>query len=63
MSTKLILFLHGFDMIYDSIISRLDCNDDIDRLIFFECLSCGWLRMYAPEDENIRLIFADYDGY
>jgi hypothetical protein len=39
-------FLYGFHSIYFAIIFRLDYNDNIDRLAFFEQLNCGWRKMY-----------------
>lgn len=39
-------FLYGFHSIYFAIVFRLDYNDDIDRLAFFEELNYGWRKMY-----------------
>ena len=39
-------FLYGFRSIDFAIMFRLDYNDDIDRLAFFEEINYGWRKMY-----------------
>ena len=39
-------FLYGFCSIDFAIMFRLDYNDDIDRLAFFEEINYGWRKMY-----------------
>ncbi len=46
MITKWGRFLYGFDSIYFAIMFRLDYNDNIDRLTFFEEINYGWRKMY-----------------
>jgi hypothetical protein len=45
-------FLNGFLCFRDAIYFRLDYNDEVDRLAFFEEICYGWRAMYFGDFDD-----------